>query len=260
MLKPNTIRFKISVLYVAILGIILVAYSAILYLSLHVILYHDFDMELETKAQEVGTMIQAYREMLGPGGQNFLEAIHKTIELEKNGFDSENVNAVEAKWLQNIDRYNLRQNYISLLDSSGHRIAMSGDFTPDIAQIFLKDFKNRKIGKPHFANTRVEDRRLRLLHMPIDFKGQGAYIIEIGASVSPTIHTLRSRLLSIMISIPVVLLLTSFVGRIFALRILRPVMAITKTAEKITHEDLTARVRAEQADEEIKYWWSPLMT
>ena len=44
-----------------------------------------------------------------------------------------------------------------------------------------------------------------------------------------------------------------FFGRVFASRILRPIVEITKTAKKITHEDLHSRVEAKHVDEEMKY-------
>ena len=56
------------------------------------------------------------------------------------------------------------------------------------------------------------------------------------------------------VSIIVILILTSFIGRIFSYRILRPVIDITKIAqETISHEDLDKRVKTEHMDEEMKY-------
>jgi len=94
---------------------------------------------------------------------------------------------------------------------------------------------------------------LRVISKSYDFGNSQECIIQIGTSLTSTMRILHGRLISIAISIPVILLIASFLGQIFAMRILKPVFDITKTADKITHEDLSARVIAEHADEEIKY-------
>lgn len=239
-----------------ILGITLTTYSAILYFNLHIIFDHDLDHELNAKANEVVNIIQVYAKVLHPGGETFLQAVHKTIELEKNGLIHESLkgmNAAEIRWLKNVDLFNLRQNYILVKDAGGNTLAQSSDFTPDIAALFLKSFKNKNPQVLHFGNIRVEDRFLRLIHKPFDLGNEGRIMIEIGASFNPAIYTLHSRLLAIFISIPIVLIMTSFVGRFFAGKILKPVLEITRTAQKITHQDLSARVETIQADDEMRY-------
>ena len=50
-----------------------------------------------------------------------------------------------------------------------------------------------------------------------------------------------------------IIFFASFLGRIFVVQILKPVRQIADTAEKISHEDLALRVRAEGVDEEMKH-------
>jgi heavy metal sensor kinase len=69
----------------------------------------------------------------------------------------------------------------------------------------------------------------------------------------PIIHILQRRIYITIIIVPIFMLLTSFVARFLATRILGPVEEITKTANKITHEDLSARVEVKYVDEEMKY-------
>ncbi|MDD5652895.1 MAG: ATP-binding protein [Candidatus Omnitrophica bacterium] len=59
-------------------------------------------------------------------------------------------------------------------------------------------------------------------------------------------------MLYILIPIPVTLLFGYFVGQIIVIRILRPIKEITDTANNITHEDLSLRVKAENVDEELR--------
>ncbi len=62
----------------------------------------------------------------------------------------------------------------------------------------------------------------------------------------------RNKLLYILIPIPITLLFGYFIGRVIVVRILRPIKEITDTANNITHEDLSLRVKAENVDEELR--------
>ncbi|MBU1124428.1 MAG: HAMP domain-containing histidine kinase, partial [Candidatus Omnitrophica bacterium] len=112
--------------------------------------------------------------------------------------------------------------------------------------------KKIKDGEPIYKSIIFEKRNLRIIAIPF-LQGDTYYIIQIATSLKPVIHLLQVRLLHIVISIPIILLGASFLGGLFAARILRPVVEITKTASKITHEDLSARVKAEHVDEEMRY-------
>ena len=62
----------------------------------------------------------------------------------------------------------------------------------------------------------------------------------------------RNKLLYILTPIPITLLFGYFIGRVIVVRILRPIKEITDTANNITHEDLSLRVKAENVDEELR--------
>ena len=62
----------------------------------------------------------------------------------------------------------------------------------------------------------------------------------------------RNKLLYILIPIPITLLFGYFIGRVIVVRILRPIKEITDTANNITHEDLSLRVKTENVDEELR--------
>jgi heavy metal sensor kinase len=61
----------------------------------------------------------------------------------------------------------------------------------------------------------------------------------------------RNKLLYILIPIPLTLLFGYFIGRMIVIRILKPIKEITDTANNITHEDLSLRVKVENVDEEL---------
>ncbi|MDD4434408.1 MAG: ATP-binding protein [Parabacteroides sp.] len=70
--------------------------------------------------------------------------------------------------------------------------------------------------------------------------------------IAPADLLQRNKLLYILIPIPITLLFGYFIGRVIVVRILRPIKEITDTANNITHEDLSLRVKAENVDEELR--------
>ena len=70
--------------------------------------------------------------------------------------------------------------------------------------------------------------------------------------IIPSAALKDNKLLYILIPIPITLLFGYFIGRVIVVRILRPIKEITDTANNITHEDLSLRVKAENVDEELR--------
>ncbi len=70
--------------------------------------------------------------------------------------------------------------------------------------------------------------------------------------IAPADLLQRNKLLYILTPIPITLLFGYFIGRVIVVRILRPIKEITDTANNITHEDLSLRVKAENVDEELR--------
>ncbi|MBL8013198.1 MAG: HAMP domain-containing protein, partial [Candidatus Omnitrophica bacterium] len=86
----------------------------------------------------------------------------------------------------------------------------------------------------------------------LTFDGQ-RHVIHIGTS-QRHVTVLLDRLAHFMaIGVPLILLLTSFVGLFLVNRILSPIEQIAKTASQITHEDLSSRVKSRHLDSEVKY-------
>lgn len=255
-IKFNTIRFKISVLYVAILGAILIAYSVLLCFGVNYIRYNELEDELDDKTREVGDIIKMYTTILGQDQTSFISAVEKTIHLEKEGpgpSQKDLINAAEARWLRNIDRFDLRDDYIIVLDEKWIPIGTSNNFTPKLLSLFPTNLKPDRIGEYPYRDVHLGNIYLRVFTKSYDFGNGRKYLIQVGTSLAPIRNLLQSRLIAITISIPIVLLLASFIGHVFASRILKPVVEITKAAEKITHEDLTTRVETKHADEEMKF-------
>ncbi|MDH4186768.1 MAG: heavy metal sensor histidine kinase [Nitrospira sp.] len=92
---------------------------------------------------------------------------------------------------------------------------------------------------------------LRLISVPIIYRGSLLYIIQVGTTMDSVEHTLTRLLLVLLVSMPVALAVSLAGGWFMAGRALRPVDAITLAAQRIAGGDLTQRLTAPAAADEI---------
>lgn len=252
-MRLNSVRFQITILYVAILGVILISYSSILYLSLHYTLYGELDNELEMKAGAICNLINSYLDILGDSQHSFTFAVERAIKLEGRSTNEAKIGDLESRWFQTVDKFDLKEDYINFSNYKGESIIRSDNIQKEMLQLFAKDIKNLPAGKSALKNMTFNKNSFRIITLPVSFVGHGGYILQIGTSLKPIIHILQNRLISITISIPVILILAGFIGQLFASRILKPVLEITKIARDITYENLSHRVKTRHVDGEMRY-------
>ena len=92
---------------------------------------------------------------------------------------------------------------------------------------------------------------LRLISVPIVYRGSLLYIIQVGTTMDSVEHTLNRLLLVLLVSMPVTLAVSLAGGWFMAGRALRPVDAITLAAQRIAEGDLTQRLTAPASADEI---------
>lgn len=251
-MRINSIRFKISILYTLILGVILIIHSGILYFSLQLTLYSDLDDELRMKAGAVCDTINTYTGLLSPNEQSFLFAARRAISKEGEYPEQDRIMASERQWLQRMDRLDIENDYVVLLGPAGEILAGAGGLSAQQLAVLSRGIKSLPLRGDSLVSVRLESRNLRLISRPVFYNG-GRYIIQVGTSLKPIIEILKDRLSFIVLTIPFILIFTSIIGRFLVTKILEPVKQITATAKKITHEDLNERVQTGQIDEEMKY-------
>lgn len=254
MLKIHTIRFKITISYVLILGLILSIYSALLGFSLHKILIHDLNARLSIKTQEITDLLNVLLTTSPSTSRKVRAASHQIILRQNLSYQQAMQDALQRKILKTVDEYDLRGDYVTLLDSEKHPITISENIPPELLNLMLSHTSKLSSKSPeHRVDLNHQGKMIRLLSRRIHLQDGETYFIQVGTSLTGIKKT-HWRLFSVVLFLlPVSLLLASSVGQWLVGRILMPVMALTKTAEKITHEDLSARVQIQDADEEMRY-------
>jgi heavy metal sensor kinase len=92
---------------------------------------------------------------------------------------------------------------------------------------------------------------IRVLTMPIVRDGRVAEIIQVGMSLRPARAELARYLETLVLLIPVGVGLAALAGALIARAALRPVDEMTRTARRITAEDLRRRVEHRGSDDEL---------
>ncbi|MDF0645703.1 MAG: heavy metal sensor histidine kinase [Nitrospira sp.] len=92
---------------------------------------------------------------------------------------------------------------------------------------------------------------LRLISVPIIYRGNLLYIVQVGTSMESVEQTLNRLLLVLLVTTPVALTVSLAGGWFLAGRALRPVDAITLAAQRIAAGDLTQRLNVPASADEI---------
>ncbi|MFA6218022.1 MAG: ATP-binding protein [Candidatus Omnitrophota bacterium] len=251
-MKFNSIRFKISILYTAILGLILAVYTSFIYLNLYYNLYRDFDERLEMKANAVTNTVASYLNILGHDHWSFIFSFKRAIGDAAVHGDQDKMARLETLWLKNIESLGLKDDYIIFTNPSGEVVVSSGNMQLELVSLLSKSSNIITENQKMFTNVRYKGSDLRMVSMPFSLNNKTVYILKICTPLEPLQHIITIMLYYRWISVPVILVLGFFIGGILTTRILKPVVRITETARKITYEDLRERVKAGHVDEEIK--------
>jgi heavy metal sensor kinase len=250
-MKSNSIKFEISILYTAILGLILIAFSGVLYLISNAFL-HQIDQQLRVKAQAVDLTIRSYLSVLGENHDALVEAVGKTMAMKNENILQFKTWKISQKWVRQAQTLNLNKNYINFISRDGKEVFSSGNLDKRLRFYFLEEAQFSQGFQPEFRTLNVKHKNIQVINYPFTDKSVGQYMIQVGEGQEPIMQQLRNWLYSIAIGVPLILVLTSFVGRVLANRILGPVYEITDMAKRITQQDLSARIKNKHFGREME--------
>ncbi len=249
-MKFNSLRFEISILHTAILGVILIVFSSVLYFISHAS-FLKIDQQLKIKAEAVDASIKTYFNALEDDPEALTKAVQKTIAMKPEGLFSIGLRKISADWVKQSEALDLGGDYINFFDRDKKGVISSPNLDKGFRDIFLENASIPQGETVAFRTLTYHHKSMRVITYPLAGYLPGEYFIQIGIAQDPVMQQLRNWLYSILISLPLILFLTGFVGRRQAARILAPVNEITRMANKITHQDLSARIKAKHFDREM---------
>jgi len=252
-IKFNSIRLKVSLFYTAILGVILIVYTGILYYGQRYALYRDLDRELGIKAQEIATAINSFLPVLEDDQRAFYLSANMAIRQEGAFPDQEKISEAKKRWVAVSEKLGIRNDYIILISPEGEVISNSSNVDKELLSYILHDIKVPMQKAVLYRDVKFANNQLRFISIPYYYKNKRTYLIKLGSSLVPINKILYGRMLFASLTIPLVLLFASFLGGIITNRILDPVIKVTNIAKNITYKDLSSRVKIDNVDEELRY-------
>ncbi len=248
-LKFHSIMFEMSVIYSLILALILLVFSGVIYIILAQTLYAELDNEVRSKAEEIAGSIRTYVETRGDDPEALTFALEKTIANEDKVLRRWWYTGFERSWFERLDQQDLSNEYINFVSPEGKAVMHSQNLTPPLQDLFLGNLNTEPKG--FLFNVGHDDLKLRVVNYPFKTNGGPNYVLQVGVSPKPVILWIQNWMNLIFLSIPIFVVLTSFIGRILVSRMLKPVEKISNIANTISEEDLSKRVVKENFYEEM---------
>jgi heavy metal sensor kinase len=221
----QSIRFRLTMWYVVILGIILCSFSGFLYFTLSRSLHQYMDAKIKSIAEFVAS---SYSSPYAKYGLNLDRIIEDATGRTPTG------------------------KFIQVLDKKGRIGLKSGSLGRFQLPITLEALRNASKGRVTFETNRtIGTSPIRIVTMPIIEGRRITNIVQVASSLEDVERALKTLFLILSITIPSALAVASVGGNFLANRALRPVKEVTNTARAITSHNLNKRIRIEKVKDEI---------
>lgn len=222
----RSLRLKLTLWYVLILGILLISFSSFLYFTLSRSLYRDVDQKLRSLAELIASEPASPLFKFGFGN------IDQTLEASLN--------------LKPIGKF------IQVLDESGRIGRKSENLKSIQLPISLYALRNASKGLVTYeTNHSFGNAPLRIITYPVKQQDQVTKIIQVASSLEDVEDALKTLLILLLITVPSVLVIASLGGQFLANKALKPVDRITQTARMITSQNLNQRIQTLKVKDEI---------
>ena len=222
----RSLRFKLTLWYVLILGILLISFSSFLYFTLSKSLHRDVDNKLRSLAE--------------------LIALESGSPLSKFGFGSIDQALETSMNLRPIGKF------IQVLDESGNIGRKSENLKNVELPISLNALKNASKGLVTFeTNHSIGNTPLRIITFPVTENNHVTKIVQIASSLEGVEDALNTLFIILIVTVPLALMVASLGGQFLAHKALKPVDNITQTARVITSQNLNQRITPPKVKDEI---------
>ncbi len=222
----RSLRVKLTLWYVLILAIILIAFSSFLYFTLSKSLYRDVDRKLRSLAELIAS--ESVMPLSKFGLNNVDQALEGLMNLKPIG------------------------KFIQVLDESGKIGNKSENLKHIELPITLTALKNASRGIITFETNRsIGNIPLRIITYPIIEQGHPVKIIQVASSLEEVEDALNTLFIILIITVPSALLVAVLGGQFLAHKALKPVDYITQTARLITSKNLNQRIPPTKVKDEI---------
>jgi heavy metal sensor kinase len=222
-----SIRTRLTLWYTGLLAVSLIIAGVVIYSAVASILLSLLDERLTTQARDVVSLIRAENDPLS-------------------------VMASGRARLPSIDVFD-PQYYIQILQLDGRAVQLSENLRGQRLPLPQDAFNNITPGQAHYYTVAAGPGvRLRVISAPITVGEQPVGLVQVAGSLSNLDDSLRVVRRALLLGSISALLLAAIGGSILARAALRPIKAITETAQQITGtQDLSQRIPVAVPNDEL---------
>ena len=222
----KSIRFSLTLRYSLTLAVILVLFTSFLYLTIRKQFYRGVDRELFTIAEALAS----------PTMEPFLGSAPSAFDQVLEDFIGPKISS----------------KFVQVLDGSGAITARSQNLRDSILAFDKNNLREAAQGKIGYRTERLPDLYpIRTITFPVLTEEKLSWVVQVSSSLGEISDTLHNILLVMCISIPLAILLFGYGGWFLAGIALKPVHLITRSAQKITAENLSHRLEVVNPRDEI---------
>jgi len=224
---PKSIKFKLTLWYVLILGVILSSFSIFVYFTLADSLHKGLDNKIKAMAKVIAS--SSARPLLGgPSMADLDRMMMRHFGIKPLG------------------------RFIQVVDEAGRVDSKSTNLRNVELPVSVKTLEEAARGRVTFETVKVSGGdSLRVVTVPIIQNDRMVGIVQVGSSLEGVAEALDQLLLILVIAVPAALLVTSVGGLFLANKALKPVDEITRTARQIGSGDLSQRITIKNVKDEI---------
>lgn len=248
----KSIRFKITILYMAILALTLTSFSFLLYHNVSRSLYANMDTLLKSKAGGITRAINTYWEASN------LEAIESGVKPSDILRKRRNFNfaKIAQKWVrEESNDPQLVDIIVQVFDTDGASIASSKN-RQGITQIPARDFLSVLQGNSRLdtvmSGPGQAKMALKIFTTPVFEDEKVAYIVQVSSPLISIQDALNNLKVTLFILFPVTVLATGVMGAFLAKVTLRPVDNMIHTIHQITAENMKLKLDVPSTKDEIQ--------
>ncbi len=220
MKASRSIRSQLISLYVALLTVVFVCFSAYIYWGFHAYLVHSLDQTLDRRAQQIASSILAD---LPTRGASYVAS------------------EIQARYAPELN-----ERVVRITDAKGQVVYASKNAGG------LRSSDTLPTEKKVYCDAMADGARFRIVSLPYQLQDGQRFDVIVGAPRAPITNALRG-LMGVMALGFLVLLGLAIAGGYSLLgRTLRPVDEIVRAAEGITHKNLSERLPVPRTGDEFE--------
>ena len=248
----RSIRFRITLWYMLILGLTLSIFSISVYHNFSNNLNENNDDLVQSKAEGIEKSIDTYWEA------EKLDAISEGARTSVfSKINNINFMKITQHWVEEKSGDPKLMNILVQIYNINGKLIASSKSALNIVSLPSKVFNSVSKGESRFDNFNIKTAEgkilsFRVFTMPVTENGRIAYIVQVASPLAQIYSALDSLKVTLLLFLPLTVFITGVAGAFLVKLTLDPVNSMIKTIRQITAENLKLRVNIPDTKDEVR--------